>query len=182
MADLHYVAGLEELRAALKQLPERISRNVLRGAVAAGAAVIRKEAQAIAPVYTGSVAQGHPPPGTLKRSIVQKQIVELSGPTRQTFYVTVRKGKKYRGQGKKGNLSQDAYYASWVEFGHYYVPPRPKGVSRKAHRAANRAKFVPAKPFMRPAFESKKGEAVAAIREYMANRIPQEVAKLAGKK
>lgn len=157
MADLQNVQGLKELQASLKQLPDNIARNVLRGAVGAGAAVIRKEAQAKAPVYTGDVSKGHPPPGTLKRSVVQKQIRELSSLFKQVFYVTVRMGKKYAKQGKGGNLSQNAYYASWVEW----------GTSKMA-----------ARPFMRPAFEGKKEAAVQAIKDYLTQRIPLELAKL----
>ena len=41
MAEVENVTGLRELEAALKSLPDRIARNVLRGAVAAGAAVVR---------------------------------------------------------------------------------------------------------------------------------------------
>lgn len=157
MAELQHVAGLKELQAALKELPQRIARNVLRGAVGAGAAVIRNEAKARAPISTGDRGAGHPSPGTLRRAIYQKQIRELSSAVKQTFYVGVRKGKQYRGQGKKGNLSQDAYYAKFVEFG--------------------TAKMA-ARPFMRPAFEAKKGEAVQAIKDYLAKRIPEEVDKL----
>ena len=157
MADFQHVQGLRELQAALKELPDRIARNVLRGSVSAGAAVIRKEAAARAPVSTGPKRQGQPPPGTLKRSVYQKQIRNLSSLVRQTFIVSVRKGKKYRNQGKKGNLSQDAWYARFVEFG--------------------TAKMA-ARPFLRPAFEARKGDAVAAIKDYLARRIPLEVAKL----
>lgn len=161
MAELQHVAGLKELQQALKALPDRIAKNVLRGSVGAGAAVIRKEVQQRAPVYTGEVSAGHPPPGTLKRAVYQKQIRELSTLTKQTFFVGVRKGKKYQKQGKRGNLSQDAFYASWVEF----------GTSKMA-----------ARPFMRPAFEAKKSAAVDAIRDYLAKRIPEEAAKLAVRK
>lgn len=157
MADLQHVEGLKALQDSLKQLPDNIARNVLRGAVSAGAAVIRKEAQAKAPVYTGDVSKGHPPPGTLKRSIVQKQIREMSTLFKQVFVVTVRKGKKYAKQGKGGKLSQDAFYASWVEW----------GTSKMA-----------ARPFMRPAFEAKKEAAVQAIKDYLIKRIPLEQAKL----
>jgi HK97 gp10 family phage protein len=157
MAELVNVEGLAELRAALRELPQRIARNVLRGAVSAGAAVIRKEAKARAPLYTGKVAEGHPPPGTLKRAIYQKQINELSSLTNQVFFVGVRHGKKYQKQGKKGDKSQDAYYWRWVEF----------GTSKMA-----------ARPFMRPAFEAKKNEAVAAIKTYLTDRIAKEVAEL----
>src|SRR5450830_714100 len=125
----------------MKELPDRIAKNVLRGSVAAGAAVIRNEAKARAPVYTGSVSAGHPPPGTLKRAIYQKQIPERSSNIQQTFFVGVRKGKKYQKQGKNGDKSQDAFYASWVEF----------GTSKQ-----------PGHPYMRPAYEGKKSAAVWA--------------------
>jgi hypothetical protein len=36
-----------------------------------------------------------------------------------------------------------------------------------------------AQPFMRPAFESKKGEAVDAFKQKLTERLPAEVAKLA---
>lgn len=157
MAEMVNVEGLAELRAALRELPQRIARNALRGAVSAGAAVIRKEAKARAPLYTGKVADGHPPPGTLKRAVYQKQINELSSLTNQVFFVGVRHGKKYQKQGKKGDKSQDAYYWRFVEFG-----------------TSNMA----ARPFMRPAFEAKKNEAVAAIKTYLTDRIAKEVAGL----
>lgn len=157
MAEIQTITGLKELQMALKDLPNNIAKNVLRGSVNAGASVIKKEAAARAPVYTGSVSQGHPPPGTLKRSVYQKAIKELSNLTKQTFFVGVRKGKKYQKQGKKGNLSQDAFYARFVEFG---------------------TSKMPARPFMRPAFEAKKSAAVEAIKAYLTDRIPKEVAKL----
>lgn len=161
MAELVNVQGLKELQAALKELPKNVGRNVLRGSVAAGAAVIRAEAKAQAPMYTGGdVSKGHPPPGTLKRSVYQKQIRELSSAAKQTFFVGVRSGKKYQKQGKKGDLSQDAFYAGFVEFG-----------------TVNMA----ARPFMRPAFESKKQAALDAIKAYLEKRIPEEAAKLAKK-
>ncbi len=148
------VTGLKELNDALAHLPQNIGRNVLRGATSAGAAVIRKEARMRAPVYTGDVAKGHPPPGTLKRAIYQKQIRELSGVLRQTFYVSVRRGGLRKDA--KGR-SLDAYYWHMVEFG--------------------TAKMA-ARPFVRPAFEATKLAAVEAIRRYMAERIPREVEKL----
>ena len=145
------VRGLKELNEALRQLPDRIARNVLRGATSAGAAVIRKEAKVKAPVYTGQVSAGHPPPGTLRRAVYQKQIRELSSLVKQTFYVGVRVG---RNASKKG---LDAFYWRFIEF----------GTSKQ-----------PARPFLRPAFETKKLEAIAAIKQYLTDRIPKEVDKL----
>ena len=157
MAELQSVTGLKELQKALSELPKNIAKNVLRGAVNAGASVIRKEVSVRAPVYTGPVSKGHPPPGTLKRAIYQKQIRERSTAQKQTFFVGVRQGKSAK-KTKKGMV--DAFYARFVEFG--------------------TAKQV-AKPFMRPAFESKKVASVDAIKEYLTKRIPDEVDKLARK-
>lgn len=148
------VQGLTELAAALKELPTRIGRNVLRGATAAGAAVIRKEAKARAPVYTGPVSAGHPPPGSLKRAVFQAQSRRLSSQVQQTVHVGVRSGKDMK---DKSGALVSPYYWTFVEF----------GTSKMA-----------AKPFIRPAFEAKKTAAVEAIRIYLAERIPREAAKL----
>ena len=147
MADAIHIEGLNAFARALRLLPQNVGRNVLRGGVSAAARVIVTEARVRAPASTG----------TLRRSIIQKQIRELSDLTRQTFYVTVRHGKKYRKQGRKGTLSQDAYYARWVEY----------GTSKMA-----------ARPFLRPAFECTKEPALAAMLAYFSKRIPVEVRKL----
>jgi HK97 gp10 family phage protein len=153
MAEIQNITGLKELQAALTALPERIAKNVLRGAVNAGATVVREEAKARAPVSSGPVSKGHPPPGTLKRALYQKQIPEKSSAVLQTYFVGVRQGKSAK-KTKKGVI--DAYYARFIEF----------GTSKMA-----------AHPFMRPAFEAKKDAAVQAIKAYLEKRIPEEVEK-----
>ena len=153
MAEFQNVSGLKELQAAMKELPVNIARNVLRGAVNAGATVIREEAKARAPVSSGPPVKGQAPPGTLKRALYQKQIREKSSALLQTFIVGVRQGKS----AKKTSKSRiDAWYARFVEF----------GTSKMA-----------AKPFMRPAFEAKKEAAVQAIKSYLVKRIPEEIEK-----
>lgn len=179
------IKGMAQLDAAFHALPERIAKNTLRGAVSAGAAVIRKEAILRAPIYQ-FFPLAHPDervdPGLLKRAIYQAHVPEKSNATTQTFIVSVRSGPGQRAK-KKGKryVNMDAFYASWVEFGHWYVPPRPRGVTRKAHRrkfATPPGLFVPAHPFMRPAVQAKQKEAVAAIEKYLRERIPQELGKL----
>lgn len=151
------ISGLTELNQALNELPQRLARNVLRGSVAAGAAVIRQEARRRAPRYEGRVAVGHPPPGTLKRAIYSAQARRLSGLLQQVYQVGVVSGKRAKvGQAKAGK-TKDAYYWRFVEFGTVKMAARP---------------------FLRPAFEAKKMDAVEAIRAYMAQRIPREVAQL----
>jgi len=146
LADGVHVTGVGELKQLLQLLPKNVAKNVLRGAVNAGATVIRKEIVARAPRDTG----------TLKRAVFQKQIRELSSETNQVFYVGVRKGKKYQAvkRGKK-TVDQDAFYASWVEYG---------------HMAANGVQ-VPAHPFVRPAYEATKDQAMQTIRDYLAEHL-----------
>jgi HK97 gp10 family phage protein len=153
MSEFQNVSGLKELQAAMTELPANIARNVLRGSVNAGAAVIRAEAKARAPVSADLGLKNSPSPGTLRRAIYQKQIRERSSALVQTFFVGVRRGRSAR-KSKKGLI--DAWYAHFVEF----------GTTKMA-----------AKAFMRPAFESKKMQAVQAIKEYLQKRIPQEVVK-----
>ena len=180
-----HIAGLDALRKGLLELPDRLATNSLQNAVGAGAAIIRDHARGIAPVYHGDVAKGHPPPGTLKRSIIVKKIPELSTYYRKVWFVTVRRGKEYRGQGKGGRLSQDAYYWSWVEFGHYQVARfagkytdhqlrgrgRLTGLVVRRNEARRSGTFVPAQPFMRPAYAAKKLYAAEAITDKLKREI-----------
>ena len=152
------IQGLSELNQALSELPQRLARNVLRGSVAAGAAVIRREARERAPRYAGQVAAGHPPPGTLKRSIYSAQARRLSSLLQQVYHVGVVSGKRVKKSGRKSGRAPNAYYWRFVEFGTVKMAARP---------------------FLRPAFEAKKMAAVEALRAYMAERIPREVAQLA---
>ena len=155
-----HIEGLKELDRALQQLPERLARNGLRASVYAGAKVVRDEAKFRAPKAAKSLGPNQPPSGTLKRSVIMKQIRELSGQDRQTFFVTVRHGKKYRKQGKKGNHSQDAWYWRFIEFG-----------TRK----------MAAHPFLRPALEAKRVEAAMAMKKRLQERIAKAAAELRAK-
>ncbi len=178
MAELVHIKGFAELKRAMQALPKNIQRNVLRASVNAGARLVRDQARINAPVMPVALP-GHQPPGTLKRSIVTAFIQEKSNAQQATYYVTVRQGKKYRGQGKRQSKSQDAFYGAWVELGHHYVAPKPSGTTWKRHRQHQHATgvFVPPHPFLRPAYEAKKYESVQAMRQYMLQRLPQEVEK-----
>lgn len=172
------VAGLDQLQRALQQLPQQLAKNVLRGAVAAGARVIRDEARRRAPIYNGP--DGSVPRGVIRRAIYAGSSRELTNALQQGYIVNVRSGKKYQALGKK-KRNADAFFAPWVEYGHYVVPRRPAGVSIRSQRAKHRTsggQFVAARPFMRPAFESKKNEAVQVIKDYLAERIPREAERL----
>lgn len=103
------VHGLKELERKLRELPEKLAKNGLRAAVAAGSRLVASEARRRVPVDSG----------TLKRSIYTKQIREESNNQQQTFYVGSRHGKKEQAKGR------DAYYFPFVEFGTEKSPAHP---------------------------------------------------------
>lgn len=142
-------------------MPELLRKRDLKKAVGRGAALTRDEAKRIAPVFTGEVAKGHPPAGTLRKSIIIKHLARESGSAEQVFIVTVKTGKKLetakrkkRG-GKKGEtvtLNLNAYYWFMVEF----------GTSKMSARS-----------FMRPAFERTKSQAVDKIADTIRESLQE---------
>ncbi len=172
--------NMREFLDEIMALPDRVRQRVMIGAVASGARVVRNEAILRAPLWTGPVSAGHPPPGTLKRAIYMARLINKCTPTVETWIVDVRTGKRMvrRGKNKGATLNdKDAYYAAWVEYGHWTRTP---GTTKRQHRQAVRsgiaaalgAKWVPAKPYMRPAVETKKSAAFDAMAEYVAKNLP----------
>jgi len=149
-----------DMTEALERLSSASAERVLRASGYAGAEVFVDEAVKRVPVKTG----------TIKRNIIAKRIDEKSdGSTKQTYYVTVRSGNV----GTEG----DAFYWRWVENGHSLSRRKTKGKTWKAHRAAMKLEYgdskTAARPFMRPAYEAKKEEAVDAMRAKMAELVQQ---------
>lgn len=182
--------GLQDLLSDLRELPQAIQKRVLKGTLATGARIIRDEARRLAPVYvefntaTGDfkpISDKHPPAGTLKKAIYFSRLVGECTSTRETWIVGVHSGKKFRavsrGSGKgRYSENQDAFYASWVEYGHYTRTP---GMTSQQHRKARGgvdiylgARWIPPQPFMRPAFDLKKEAAFQAMREYLLEHLP----------
>lgn len=162
--------GFDQLRSKLEKLDTGLKDQALRSAGYAGAKVIQDEAILNAPYMTGPTWMGHPPPGTLKNSIIVKRIAEQCGPYKQVYYITVRRGKV-------GSIN-DGYYAGWVEYGHIYRPAGMKLKGGASGKAAARATHiatggvtVPAYPYMRPAFISRREEAQEKIVERLGSFI-----------
>jgi len=177
--------NLDAWMAQLRSLPEVLQVRLAKGACATGASVIRQEIVRRAPVWTGKVAHGHPPPGTLKRAIYQTRLVDECTKDREVWLVGVRSGRKMRAVKRgKGTVNLDAYYARWVEYGHYTRAPKSLGPTKAARRKVIAsgsqlvvgARWVMARPFFRPGFEAKKGEALRAMQDYIARNLPSAVA------
>lgn len=159
------VTGLRELGEKLKALPDKLRSRTLRDAVKAGAELVRDAAKAAAPVYTGPVSKGHPPPGTLKKNIICKHARDPAHD--ETFIVAVRKGKKQTYANSRLNRrmnragasyrpDEKAFYWRFVEFGTVKMP---------AH------------PFLRPAFEANKEAAARAIKPKLAEGLQQAASR-----
>ena len=152
--------GFAELAAALRERPERVARNGLRAAVNAGATVIKNAAIAKAPEDTGA----------LRANMYQKQIREKSGPMLQTFYVGVRNGVAKYAKTKKNVRSGIAGKAYKNDGSTFYWRFFEFGTSKMS-----------ARPFLRPAFEQNKEEAVTRIGEKLDERIQKHAKDLAKK-
>jgi HK97 gp10 family phage protein len=92
--------------------------------------------------------------GALRRSIYYRAAREQGGLFRRVFQVRVRRGARKQAEDQKG---RSAYYAHFVEFG--------------------TVKWA-GKPFMRPAWDAKRHDALEAVVSTLVTRLPGEVAKV----
>ncbi|MEX5744654.1 HK97 gp10 family phage protein [Massilia sp. X63] len=148
----------EVVERTVREIRESVNEPALRKVGFAGAEVFRDEAK--------RNAMAHIQTGTIYRNIIVKRLEEQSdGGNRQAYLVTVRKGDYGGG---------DAFYWRFVEHGHKFVPRNTRVSARTgrkigwaAHRRAAELEYgtasAPAYPFMRPAYESKKGAATSAM-------------------
>jgi HK97 gp10 family phage protein len=146
MAEIH-VRGLKELQKFLDQLPVKIERNIMRGALRAGMKPVLARAIASAPVQSselknslkiGSSARGGTVAGSVYTNVFYANFVEFGT---SAHFITAKKG---------GWLSFGGIFAKSV-----WHPGIPKGPHA----------------FMRPALDSQQVAAVNAAAEYMKVRL-----------
>ena len=154
------IRGAAELQRTLQELPVRLERTVLRGALRAAAVEIQNEARAQAPVDTGN----------LRDSIR----VSTGGKRNGYVFAHVKVG---------GTKKGDAFYAHMVEFGTKPHEIRPKNAPSLfiagIMRAVVRHPGAQAKPFMRPAFDAKADSALERFGDYIKARL-ERLAKRGG--
>ena len=156
----------EAARQTVAQITAAVDEDCLRAVGFSGAEPFREEAKRNARARAKTF--------TIHNNIIAKRLEEESdGARRQVYLVTVRSGR-YGGT--------DAFYWRFVERGHKFVPRNTK-TSKKtgkkvgwaAHRRAAELEYgtasAPAYPFMRPAYESKKQEAVDVMTRTLAAQI-----------
>ena len=181
------ITGLKELNDVLKSLPEKIEKNVMRGALRAGQKVMLDGAKA----KVGSVTKKDT--GLLEKSLR----IRFNRKSGKFNWI-----RSYLIAGDK-----DAYYSHMVEFGtvaHWITIKKEARLSRMTRRGPKKygisthnemlkngslvigKNFVGAsvahpgskeKPFMRRTFDSYSNAAMSASVEYLRKRIPKELKK-----
>lgn len=135
------VKGLRELGAAMRALGDDMALKIARAATSAAAQPVKKKAIA------NVIASPSVDSGSLKSSVIVKRLGKKESKLTSEHIVTVRgRGKKK----KDGTRQTEAPHGSKVEFGTVNMP---------------------AEPFLRPAFESEKGNALQAIQNTLRRRI-----------
>lgn len=151
MATTVKVEGLRELGAAMQALGNEVAKRIASGMTSAAAGVVRKDAIARAPEHdkVHTVDGVEVQPGNLKKNIVRKKVAKSKTRLTSEHLVTVR-GKRKDGYA--------ARYGRLQEFGTVHHAPQP---------------------FLRPAFDSKKMEAIDAMKKTAGRRIEAAAKKAA---
>jgi HK97 gp10 family phage protein len=156
MDDTIHISGGKELGQFLQSLPLKIEKNIMRAALRAGARVIANEAKLNVPIQDGD----------LKRSIRTGS--------------NAKKGK-VEAYAKAGD--KKAWYYRFVEFGTaaHIIKGKNGGMLRFMAKNGKAIQTLQvshpgaiAKPYMRPALDSKSGEAVMAVSNKIRERLTQE--------
>ena len=101
------VEGLAELERKMRAIGPKLARTALRSSLNTGTQIIKKDAQARAPVKTGLLAS---------RAIYVKRTKEKGSATKEVYIVGVRQGHKEQ------KRDRDAYYWKFIEFGTKFIP------------------------------------------------------------
>lgn len=172
------VKGLPELKAEFARVSRDVGKVVLRRGASAGARVVRAAILPLVPIKSGVLA----------RSLLTKYVRERSNDKQSFYIVTFRRGKKLqvgaithrKGKTFRRVLSQDAYYAPWVERGHKIVKRSRRigtyrGKARYATTIASRRSGtsgrVPGKFFVKRAAASSAQGALTAMVSTMTAEI-----------
>ena len=146
--------GAREMEAVLKQLPDYIAKRVVVGALRQAAVPILEEAQRLAPV--GQESKGRV---RLRRSKSGKVSISNYGKLKLNLGIVNVPDKKTQYSATVAVSVRKAFWGMFVEFG---------------------TRFMSARPFMRPAFDAKKFEALNRLGEALGEGIEKAAKKLAG--
>jgi HK97 gp10 family phage protein len=149
------VKGLRELGEALKSFGSILGKKYLGRATSSAAAVFRDGARSLAPVKTGTLRENiaifkHTTDGNTAHYTVGVRPIRLTARSKKVLRVLKR------ATGSRSAIAGDPFYWRFIEF----------GTSKMA-----------ARPFMRPAFESRKGAALETFRKTLADGVQAAAAE-----
>lgn len=169
------IRGLTELGRTLQQdLPDTMAKRCIRESLHAAGAVVAMAAEAAAPVGDSKDPQA----GALKDDIGTVVRVDpgamggyaLVGPLYNRSNLRSRNGKLV-------TTDSPGVYGKFVELGH--APPGMAKEKRMAHRRGIELEFggreTPPHPWLRPAWEASKGEALSELVGTLRETISQSV-------
>lgn len=148
--------GLEQIERALHELPDKLARNVLRGALRAAAKPIAEEAFALAPVSSGALASSVRVTSRMKNGVPSAAVKA----------------------GGKSARSASVFWARWVEKGTTAHEIRPKG-EKSLFFAGINARIVNhpgarQRRFIQAAVDARIGQATQALIAYARKRLAKE--------
>lgn len=148
------ITGAREMEAVLRQLPATIAKQVLTKALREAAEPVLEEARALAPV--GQEAKGRVRLRTTKRGKVS---IANYGKLKLSLRVANVPANRTPHSATVVVTVGKAFWGLFVEFG---------------------TRFMSARPFLRPAFESKKIEALNRLGKSLGEQIEKAAQRLAG--
>ena len=167
MSDERHVTGLADLQKFMRTLPEKMEKNVMRGALRAGMNVVKPIARANAAKASGLMANGLRV-GTKSKGTQVWSYLRAAGPHgflarwfeftgARAHFITGRGGDR-RLTSTANRLSRNFDAPGWLTIGNTFT----RIVSHPGFKA---------RPFMRPALDSQATPAVVAAAEYMKKRL-----------
>jgi len=169
------VAGLDEIRKNLEDLPVRIQRNVMRGAVRAGAKVLQKTAARKARVSTraGPYSRGK---GRLADNVVIST-KRARGDEMIAGIAIQHRSYVYQHRLRSGKVVTRNYDPAriwhFIEFG--TNPRKPKKFKKKQRNLG----FVAERPFIRTTIREEADSVLRAMQAYASKRIEKAALKTA---
>lgn len=150
---LTHVKGLDELQKFLDQLPAKMEKNIMRGALRAGANVVKDEA---------------------KKNLTQNQSV-VTGLIRDGIKVSTRYRRGKVTAAIKATGDHD-YIAHWLEYGvaAHSLRKKAKLKSGKYQGTGTLHPGFKEKPFMRPALDGRASAALVAVGEHIKKRLTKQ--------
>ena len=180
MGDLLHIKGGAELDRALQTFAPRVEKNILRGALRAGANVFKREAQALVPRKSGALRASIRVSVGVKKGVILAKIYAGGG---GVFYAHMVEGGTKKHLISVQEEEKNVNYRRSLQLGRRVLESMTT-INRRVLKIGNT--FIgptvthpgsKARPFMKPAFDNKSQAAIDAIAEYTRARIAKEARK-----